>query len=168
MRGCLIILMSVFLLSNSLAENQSIVWSGENGKDWFKNRRKKNPFGLNVGILGPNGWGYLSADYFIDSKINVEGGFGIQTNGINPISLFLGVKYHLGAKFLAGITPYFGVMDAFFWNGGDFYQHNLYFPIGLHKIKRNKWTWAVEVAYQFNQYANRNIWGSLKIGYRIF
>lgn len=138
------------------------------GKDWFKNRRRKDPFGVNVGILGPTGWGMVSVDYFIDSKINVEGGIGIQTNGINPTSLFLGAKYHVGAKFLAGITPYFGVMNAFFWNDGKLRQHNLYFPIGLHKIKRDKWTWAIELAYQFNKYSNQNIWGAFKIGYRIF
>ena len=136
-------------------------------KELFKNRRKKHPLGVNAGILGPTGWGYVSVDYFVASKINFEGGIGIQTNGINPTSLFFGAKYHLGARFLGGITPYFGVVDAFFWKDGDFYQHNLYFPIGLHKIKRDKWSWGIEMAYQLNKYANSNIWGSIKIGYRI-
>jgi hypothetical protein len=134
----------------------------------FKNRREKLPLGINVGILGPTGWGAVSMDYFIDSKINLEAGIGIQTKGINPTSLFVGAKYHVGAKFLGGITPYFGVMDAFFWKDGEFYQHNLYFPIGLHKIKRDRWSWALELAYQFNKYSDQNIWGAFKVGYRVF
>lgn len=166
MKKGFIILITVFCMFDVVAFE-----SDHNDKiefDFLKNRRKKHPLGINFGILGPTGWGLVSVDYFIDSKIDIEGGIGIQTNGINATSFFLGAKYHLGAKFLGGITPYFGVMDAFFWNTGDFYQHNLYFPIGLHKIKRDKWTWAVELAYQFNRYTNKNIWGSVKIGYRIF
>ncbi|MFD1551308.1 hypothetical protein [Putridiphycobacter roseus] len=136
--------------------------------DWLKNRRKKHPFGLNVGILGPTGWGFVSADYFIDSKLDLEGGMGIQTNGIHPYSFFAGAKYHLAGKFIMGSTFYFGAMDAFFFKDGKGYQHNLYFPIGIHKIKRNKFSWSLEVAYQFNKNSDSNIWGAFKVGYRIF
>ena len=136
--------------------------------DWLKNRRKKHPLGVNVGVLGPTGWGFVSADYFIDSKLDVEGGMGIQTNGIHPYSFFAGAKYHIAGKFILGSTFYFGAMDAFFFKEGKGYQHNLYFPIGIHKIKRNKFSWSIEVAYQFNKYSDSNIWGASKVGYRIF
>lgn len=162
-------LSSVFLLhaSDKIHTFQLIDNSEE---DFLKNRRRKHPLGVNFGMLGPTGWGFASIDYFVDSKIDLEAGLGVgfQTNDLSPASMFLGAKYHVGAKFLGGITPYFGIMDAFFWSEGNFYQHNLYLPIGLHKIKRNKWSWAVEVAYQFNKYANQSVWGSFKVGYRIW
>jgi len=139
----------------------------DRGVDLLKNRRKKHPVGVNVNVLGVTGWGNVSADWFINPKLNVEGGFGIQNSGLSSISYFAGIKYHLLGKTPSNLTPYFGVFDAFFLSEGQLYQHNLYFPIGLHKIKRNKFSWAIEMAYQYNKYAKSNIWGAFKIGYRI-
>jgi len=156
-------LISILFIQNSYSFDSEI----EKPK-WLKNRRAKHPLGVNVGMLGPTGWGNISMDYFVDSKFDVEAGLGIQTNGDNPYSFMGGVKYHIAGKFALGTTLYFGVMDAFFFKDGKGHQHNLYFPIGLHKIKRNKFSWGVELAYQYNKYSSRNIWGSFKIGYRIF
>jgi len=170
-KSIIIFFFFVFALHLSAAETMLTFPTTDHSEfDFLKNRRKKHPLGVNVGVMGPTGWGFASVDYFLDSKIDLEAGVGVgfQTNELTPASMFLGAKYHVGAKFLAGITPYFGIMDAFFWSDGKFYQHNLYLPIGLHKIKRDKWTWAIEVAYQFNQYANQSVWGSFKVGYRIW
>ena len=158
---------SFFLILLLLSFSGTLSASDSFGKvDLLKNRRKKHPLGINVGVLGITGWGNVSADWFITPKLNVEGGLGIQTTGLSPISYFGGVKYHILGKSPSNLTPYFGIYDAVFTNEGKLHQHNLYFPIGIHKIKRNKFSWSLEVAYQFNSYSDRNLWGGFKIGYR--
>ncbi len=162
----LFIFISISFLNGSFAAD-TVMGESDLEIDFLKNRRRKHPVGVNVGVLGITGWGNVSADVFIKSKLNIEGGFGINASGETPIAYFAGVKYHALAKTPSNITPYFGVCNSFFINDGQFHQHNLYFPIGIHKIKRNRFTWALELAYQFNQYTDRNIWGGFKIGYRI-
>ena len=74
-------------------------WSIESeAVDLIKNRRKKHPVGINVGVLGITGWGNVSADWFITQKLNLEGGFGINQSGLSPVSYFGGIKYHLFGK----------------------------------------------------------------------
>ena len=158
------LILAVFLLP---FQTLSYDWPNESKVDFLKNRRQKHPLGINVGVLGVTGWGNVSADFFIKSKFNVEAGFGINTSGLSPVSYFGGLKYHVMGKTPTNLTPYFGVCNAVFFSEGKMQQNNLYFPIGIHKIKRNKMSWALELAYQFNQYSDNNIWGGFKIGYRI-
>lgn len=135
---------------------------------WVKNKRKKYPVGINLGVLGPTGWGNLSLDWFINSNIDIEAGLGILSKEEATVSYFGGVKYHVLGKSFSNFTPYFGVMDAVYFLEGGLKQHNLYFPIGIHKIKRDKFSWALEMAYQFTTNENNHVWGSFKIGYRLF
>ncbi len=161
----IVLLSFMIVTAMSWASEPSLRYSDD--FDFLKNRRKKYPLGVNIGVLGLTGWGHVSVDWFIISKIDIEAGIGIQTKGIHPFSYFAGFKYHVLGKSPTNLTPYFGIYDAFFVKDGKLYQHNLYFPIGIHKIKRDRFTWAIELAYQFNKYTDRNIWGSFKVGYRI-
>ena len=129
------------------------------------NPRKKYPFGTNVGLLGPSGHLSVAVNAFVVPKINVELGAGVFNfnNSFIPSS-FLGVKYHFGGNFISRATFYLGVYDAMSF---DFQNHNLYFPLGINRIKKNHLTWSVEIAFQPTKvYYNSTLWGAFKVGYQ--
>lgn len=130
------------------------------------NRRDKYPAGFNLYALGPVGIGGVSFDYFIVPKISLELGVGIQN--FNPDhGFFVGAKYHIFGNTFLNTTPYIGVFSGFEYANKDVRNYNLYIPIGIQHIKKNKIAWSIEVAYKRNA-ANieQNIYGGAKIGFR--
>ncbi|HIP37054.1 MAG TPA: hypothetical protein EYG85_09390 [Crocinitomix sp.] len=129
------------------------------------NPRKKYPFGASIHLLGPSGHLALSVNAFVVPKINIELGTGLyNANSLFQYSTFIGGKYHFGGNSFLNTTFYLGVYDAF---SHDFNRHHLYFPLGLHKIKRNQLTWSVEVAFQPDKaYYDSTFWGAFKVGYQ--
>lgn len=135
-------------------------------KDGIKlNPRKKYPFGVAINLLGPSGHLGVSINGFVVPKINIEVGSGVfNTSGILMPSVFLGGKYHFAGNTWSRTTFYLGVFDAVDYN---FKTHNLYFPLGISKIKKNHLTWSVEIAFQPDRvYYNSTMWGAVKIGYQ--
>jgi hypothetical protein len=129
------------------------------------NPRKKYPFGISLNLLGPSGHLALSVNTFVIPKINIELGMGVFNNDdfFTPRS-FLGVKYHFGGNSISKTTFYIGVYDAISF---DFQKHNLYFPIGVSRIKKNHFTWSVELAFQPTKiYYDSTLWGAIKVGYQ--
>jgi hypothetical protein len=129
------------------------------------NPRKKYPFGASVNLLGPSGHLAFSLNTFVIPKINIELGVGVFNNDnfFTPRSFF-GVKYHFGGSLISKITFYLGVYDAI---SLDFQKHDLYFPLGISRIKRNHFTWSVEFAFQPTKiYYDSTLWGAIKVGYQ--
>lgn len=129
------------------------------------NPRKKYPFGVNVHLLGPSGHLALAINAFVIPKINLELGFGVfNKDNFFTTRSFLGFKYHFGGNLISKTTFYLGIFDAI---SLDFQKHNLYFPIGINRIKRNHFTWSAEIAFQPTKlYYDSNLWGAIKVGYQ--
>lgn len=157
----------VFLCFNCIAmaaENYPVP-SPEKEKIVF-NRRDKYPAGINLYAIGPIGFVGLSFDYFITQKFNLEGGAGIRSFENSP-GFTVGAKYHFFGKLPLNLTPYVGIFTAFEPAGTTIRNYNMYIPFGLHRIKRDRFSWGVEVAFQYNAYQpERLIWGGFKMGYR--
>lgn len=133
--------------------------------DKHKNRRAGRPIGVNVVGFGPAGMVGASLDGFLTPKFAIEAGAGVQ-NQEGDINYFLGGRYHLlGGSFL-NITPYVGAYTAFHHNGRDLQNHQVYFPFGIHRIKKSGFNWSAEVAYSRSTYTDKNLSGAIKIGYR--
>lgn len=65
------------------------------------------------------------------------------------------------------LTPYIGVFSAFNHNGTDLQNYNLYVPFGIHRIKKNRLNWSIEVAYQRSiDRPDENFYGGAKLGFR--
>ena len=142
-------------------------WNESNHKDLFlKNRRAKYPVGINVVAFGPSGLAGLSIDWFIKPKFNFEFGAGLNDLKTNQPSYFAGGKYHLFGNSISNTTFYFGVFDKVTLNSNTV-GHMLYVPIGLQRIKKNKLTWNIEVAYTYdlNSFKSK-VYGAFKLGYR--
>lgn len=131
----------------------------------FVNMRKERPVGANLTAFGPGGLVSASLDGFLTPKIALEGGAGIR-NEQGDISYFLGGRYHLLGGTKLKLTPYVGAYTAFHNNGRDVQNHAIYVPVGLHRIKKNGFNWAVEAAYERNTFKEGNWTGAFKIGYR--
>lgn len=134
----------------------------------FKNRRAKYPLGINFTILGPSGLLGASADFFITPKVNFELGLGLNNDkAVNP-NYFAGLKYHILGNSISNTTLYFGgyIKNNFENPTGGLIQE-LYLPIGLQRIKKNKFAWNIELAYKYNvEEAKSIVWGALKLSYR--
>lgn len=142
------------------------------GKKKFKlNRRAKHPAGINLYIAGPAGIAGASFDYFITPKFSLEAGAGIrdfrfEPEEVNP-AFFFGGRYHFLGKTPINTTPYIGVFSGFEHTGNDLRNFNLYIPVGIQRIKKNKVSWSIEVAYQRNSYQpGKRFYGGGKIGFR--
>src|SRR5690606_11661490 len=114
----------------------------------------------------------VSLDGFLGPKFAFEAGAGHRVNRESidfekeDFSYFLGARYHfLGGTRLA-LTPYVGAYTAFHYNGRDVQNHNVYFPVGIHRIKKSGFNWGVEVAFQKSADTDRRLHGSFRIGYR--
>lgn len=129
------------------------------------NRRKKHPFGVNLYGFGPIGLAAVSMDLFITPKFALETGAGFRDFDGNA-AFTIGARYHLFGKTFLSLTPYVGLYTAFHYNGTSLQSNAIYIPLGLHKIKKNKVSWSVEVAYQRNTFFGNGITGGFRIGYR--
>jgi len=133
-----------------------------------KNRRTKYPLGVNLLLLGPSELIGTSLDFFITSNVNFEIGVGLDNNKAIRPNYFSGLKYHLLGNAITNTTFYAGgYFKNNFTNNTSGILQELYFPIGLQKIKRNKFTWNIELAYKYDvESAQSIVWGAFKIGYR--
>jgi hypothetical protein len=130
------------------------------------NRRAKHPLGFNFSLLGPVGLVGVSADYFIIPKIDVEAGIGISSS--EEVGYFFGGKYHFFGNTFMNLTPYLGAYTAFKVVDSDLQNYNFYIPFGIHRIKRKRVCWSIEVAYQVHADKTQpNFYGCGKIGWRI-
>lgn len=129
------------------------------------NRRKKNPFGVNVYGFGPIGVAAASFDCFITPKVALEIGAGFRNLNLD-VAYTIGARYHIFGKTFLSLTPYFGIYSAFHYNGTSLQNNSLYIPVGIHKIKKNKFSWSVEIAYQRSIFRTNNISGGFRVGYR--
>lgn len=145
--------------SNDIREN--------NSKDLFlKNRRAKYPVGINLVGFGPSGIAGVSMDWFIKPKINIEIGAGLNDLKTYEIAYFAGVKYHLLGNTVLNMTPYIGVFDKVTLNSSTL-SNQLYIPLGIQRIKKNKLTWNIEAAYIYNlDTFKSSFYGAFKLGYR--
>ncbi|MCB9225515.1 MAG: hypothetical protein R2780_01880 [Crocinitomicaceae bacterium] len=130
-----------------------------------KNLRAERPIGVNLTGFGPGGLVSGSIDGFLTPKIALEGGAGLR-NEQGDVSYFLGGRYHLLGGTRLKMTPYVGVYTAFHNNGRDVQNHSIYVPVGLHKIKKSGFNWAVEAAFERNTFKEGNWTGAFKVGYR--
>ena len=135
------------------------------------NRRVQHPAGFNLYALGPVGAVSASFDYFVRPKISLEIGAGLRELPLSGEDIehgfMLGGRYHFFGNTPLNITPYVGVFSGFEYTGANLRNYNLYVPVGLQRIKRNKLTWSVEVAYQNNTYQpNNHFFGGAKLGFR--
>lgn len=131
----------------------------------FKNRRSERPIGVHLMGFGPAGLAGVSLDGFLGPKFALEGGAGVQ-NQEGDFAYFIGGRYHfLGGTFL-NLTPYVGAYTTFHYNGRDVQNHAVYFPVGLHKIKKSGFQWSAELAYRKSMYTDKTLHGAFKIGYR--
>ena len=159
----------LFLTSVLYSNGFASVLKVRNDKSLFyKNRRAKYPLGVNLIAAGPSEFLALSFDWFITPKLNLEIGGGAN-HYKNPYpNYFVGLKYHFFGKTISNLTLYAG---GFGKNDFDFLEkeivQELYFPIGLQKIKKSKLTWNIEVAYRYNLITSQSrVWGAFKLGYR--
>ncbi len=135
-------------------------------KEIFKSRREKLPLGINLVMFGPNGLIGISVDYFVTPKLNFEIGTGRQLPFTLPQSYYFGGKYHFFGKTFVNATFYLGIYDAFYYTGTDLRNHSIYIPFGIQRIKKNKFAWSLEVAFQNNINYNSYVWGAAKFGFR--
>jgi hypothetical protein len=155
----------LFLLSLSFSSGAETGMDALPGEGLKLNRRKKDPFGLNVVAFGPVGLVSLTADCFITPKFALEAGGGFRDfSGDHAFTI--GARYHVFGKTSLNITPYIGLYSVFHHNGVDLQSHGVYIPVGLHRIKKNHFCWSAEVAWQRNLFSGNGISGSFKIGYR--
>lgn len=130
------------------------------------NRRDKYPAGFNVYIGGPVGTVAATFDYFITSKFSLEVGGGVRTFN-DEYGFLFGGRYHFFGKTFTNMTPYIGVFSAFEYTGSDIRNYNLYIPFGIQRIKKNKFTWSIEAAYQNNSYEpEQKLYFGGKLGFR--
>ena len=138
-------------------------------KDFIhKNRRAKYPLGVNLLLLGPSELIGASVDFYLTSNVNFEFGLGLDNNKAIKPNYFAGLKYHLLGSTITNTTFYAGgYFKNNFENSTNSILQEFYFPIGLQKIKKNKFTWNIELAYKYDVQNEKSIvWGSFKIGYR--
>lgn len=151
----------------------AITFSSENSPFDFEkdkklsdlNRRSKFPLGVNAYVIGPIGGLALTADFFITPKVALELGAGFRNFNLDN-GFTLGVRYHVFGKTFASLTPYVGLYTGFHHNGADLQNNSIYVPVGLHKIKKNGFSWSAEVAWQRNIFQTNGWSGGLRVGYR--
>ena len=130
----------------------------------MENPRFKRPHGITLSGAGPGLYGSVSYNYFIKPTLDLELGAG-------PVTLFGGVKYHLGGAENKNLTPYFGGYAMYIWIFDIFDDDDnetplgLYVPIGIQYTSLSGFTYAVEIAglYAVDEFIE---WGSIKFGYR--
>ncbi len=131
------------------------------------NRRAKYPLGINAYALGPFGIGGVSIDYFIVPKVSLEVGAGLR-NFNGDAGFIVGGRYHFFGNSFLNLTPYVGAIAGIARPNNQLDGYNLYLPVGIQRIKKNRITWSVEVAYQWNSdRPNSNFYGGGKLGIRI-
>ncbi|WP_066758260.1 hypothetical protein [Crocinitomix algicola] len=157
----ILIIISSFIYANEFQEifpekDRKIVW----------NRREKYPAAINLYALGPIGLIGVSFDYFINQKLNIEAGAGIRSFENDP-GFTLGLKYNFLGKTPLNLTPYVGIFNGFEPTENSIRNYNIYIPFGLHRLKRDRFTWSVEVAFQYNVYRkDEYFFGGFRMGYR--
>lgn len=130
------------------------------------NRRDKYPAGFNLQVLGPIGITGVTFDYFVVPKIALEIGAGVK-NFDSDFGFMGGGRYHFFGNTTSGLTPYLGLYSGFQYTGSDIQNYNLYIPFGIQKIKRNKFTWSIEGAYQRSiDNLSQQWYGAAKVGFR--
>jgi len=129
------------------------------------NRRKKDPFGINIYGFGPIGLAAVSVDCFFTPKFALEAGAGFRNFEGDP-SYTIGARYHIFGKTFLSLTPYVGIYTAFHRNGSTVQNNSLYIPVGIHKIKKNHVSWSIEAAYQRSVFNGNGFSGGFRIGYR--
>ncbi len=138
----------------------------EKRKKFKLNRRAQFPAGFNLYAFGPSGLGGVSFDYFVVPKLSLEIGAGAR-NFDPDLGYFVGARYHVFGNTPLNITPYIGVFTTAEYTGNDIRNYNLYIPVGLQRIKKNRLSWSIEVAYQRNSYdPSRSFYGGGKLGFR--
>jgi hypothetical protein len=129
------------------------------------NRRSNFPIGINAYGLGPIGGLALTADFFLTPKVALEVGAGVRNFDLDN-GFTIGVRYHVFGKTLLNLTPYVGLYTAFHHNGTNLQNNSVYVPVGLHKIKKNGFSWSAEVAWQRNTFMSNGWSGGFRLGYR--
>ncbi len=115
---------------------------------------------------GPLGTAGVSFDYFLTPKWVLEIGAGAR-NLTPDLGLTVGGRYHFFGKTTLNFTPYLGIYTAFSPIQNDVQNYSLYIPFGLHRIKKNKISWSVEVAYrQSVDRPSDHFYGGAKLGFR--
>ena len=131
-----------------LMERPGSIFKKDKDKDKKKkNQRQERPIGVNIMGFGPGGLGGVSMDGFLGPKFAIEAGAGLR-NQEGDFSYFVGGRYHLLGGTRLNFTPYVGAYTAFHNTGRDVQNHAVYFPIGVHRIKKNGFNWAAEIAYR--------------------
>ncbi len=156
-----------WLIISSIAFAGSPLDGFKDKKDKFKlNNRVKYPAGFNLYGGGAVGLAALSFDYFITPKLSLEVGAGVR-NFDSDLGFTFGGRYHFFGKTPINVTPYIGVYSGFEHTGSDFRNYNLYIPFGIHRVKRNRFTWSIEVGYQRNSYEpSQKFFGGGRLGFR--
>tara|TARA_B100000809_G_C15091538_1_gene513372 strand:- start:1088 stop:1600 length:513 start_codon:yes stop_codon:yes gene_type:complete len=159
------LILILLLLPFAVYSNYSLE---NNHKELFlKNRRAKYPVGINFVGFGPSGVAGLSMDWFIKPKFNLEFGAGLNDLKIFQPSYFAGGKYHFFGNTISNTTIYLGFFDKVTIDSIGT-NNLLYIPIGLQRIKKNKLTWNIEVAYTYDiDTFKSNVYGAFKLGYRL-
>lgn len=156
-----VVLICFFSLNALPAENSGTF---DFSKKKFFNRRANYPVGLNAYAFSPVGLA-LTADWFVTPKFAIEAGGGFRNMQLDN-GFTVGARYHFFGKTFLNITPYVGIYSGFHHNGSDLQNHAVYVPVGIHRIKKNHWSWSVEIAWQESTFTGRNINGAFRIGYR--
>ncbi len=123
------------------------------------NQRQVRPWGLSIYGGSPSLIVSVSADYFVNSNINLEIGGG-------AFGFFGGGKYHFFGKTTKNWTPYTGVFLAVYGEtvGTDYL---FYFPVGIQYIGKKGFNFAVELAVTSESvFPDIPVWWGVKIGYR--
>lgn len=129
------------------------------------NRRSRFPIGINLYAVGPVGGMAITSDFFLTPKIAIELGAGFRNLSFDH-AFTVGARYHVFGKTFLSLTPYIGIYTAFHHNGSDLQNNNLYVPVGLHKIKKNGFSWSAEVAWQRNTLFPTSWSLGFRLGYR--
>jgi len=137
-----------------------------NSNKIYKNRRSKYPVGINIIAFGPTRIAGVSFDWFMLPKVNIEMGAGITNLKTFRPSYFAGAKYHFFGNTILNTTFYLGLFDNITLDS-TLLNQQLYVPFGIQRIKKNKLTWNIEVAYTYNiSTFQSQVWGAFKLGYR--
>lgn len=134
---------------------------------FHKNRRAKYPVGVSLVGFGASGIAGASLDWFFVPNFNLEVGAGINDlKSFEPV-YFAGLKHHFVGKSILNTSLYLGLFDKVTIDASQTMSHELYVPLGVQRIKKNKFMWMIEGAYTYDMTSSKSaFYGGLKLGYR--
>lgn len=127
------------------------------------NPRIEHKNGITLSVAGPSGYGSLSYNKFLSPTWNLE-------VGGEPVTGFVGIKYHFGGELDKSWTPYVGAYGVYAWLFDVFDDDDLgsafgsYIPVGINYLGINGFSFAFEGA-MFYIDSDILAFGSLKFGY---